>query len=180
MLWPSLLVSMPSSVAILISGGVGATIAVLSIKSAREIARKKNAIDLVISAKQDDYQRESIKVIRDYHEDAHKDIVSLAHKSSDDNVVKAQKHLRYILNYFEYISVGVRNKIYDEKIIKDSMFGTISKTYTQCKPYILKARELSSSNTIYQEFEALAQRWAKPRNRLQALCDKNGWKLWLS
>ena len=81
--------------------------------------------------------------------------LGLENKADD----KDAQDLRYLLNHFERLSVGIQEKIYDEKMVKKSQYSTFVKTYERSQQFIRGVRK--TSPTAYQEFEWLSLRWQK-------------------
>lgn len=69
-------------------------------------------------------------------------------------------HVRYALNHYGYISVAIAQDIYDEELIKNSVYTTMTRLYIRTKPYIDEVRKQGGAGvTTYQELECLASRW---------------------
>lgn len=66
-----------------------------------------------------------------------------------------------LINYFEHISILVKNKHVEEDIIKDSFKTIFINTYTLLKPYIDNSQE--ASRKIWLNFECLAEKWSKEK-----------------
>jgi hypothetical protein len=69
------------------------------------------------------------------------------------------KNIRYALNQYEYICVGIEQDVYDEEVFRGAMYSTFVKFYDRAKPFIDEARRTAGRDTIYQEFECVACRW---------------------
>ena len=135
----------------------GVLVAIFSIWTSRLLARRKQAADLLFASRSDTRLQKGADIILDHYTSESKNIVALAkdeHDSCDD-----AREIRYVLNHFELLSVGIQNKIYDETMIKQSWCSIVCRTYQQVAPYIQERRQVSSKRTIYQEFEWLAKRW---------------------
>lgn len=138
---------------------LGVFVAMLSIATARSLARKKQAADLLFASRSDLKLQAGAVCIEQHHDSSDKNIRALAAKDrmhEDD-----AKTIRHILNHFELISVGIQNGIYDETIIKESWCGILVRTYEQALPFIQACRQRDGKETLYQEFEWLALRWKK-------------------
>lgn len=66
-----------------------------------------------------------------------------------------------LINYFEHISLLVKNKHVEEDIIKDSFKTIFINTYTLLKPYIDESQ--ASSRKIWINYECLAEKWSKEK-----------------
>lgn len=66
-----------------------------------------------------------------------------------------------LINYFEHISILVKNKHVEEDIIKESFKTIFINTFTLLKPYIDDSQ--SNSRKIWINFECLAEKWSKEK-----------------
>lgn len=66
-----------------------------------------------------------------------------------------------LINYFEHISLLVKNGHVEEDIIKDSFKTIFIYTYTLLKPYIDDSQ--AHSRKIWINFECLAEKWSKEK-----------------
>lgn len=75
--------------------------------------------------------------------------------SSSENTEKDA--IRYILNYLEFVSAGIRHGDLDEKLVRAAQRGMFIGAYEMCKPYIL---ELNIKNkTTFEHLIAIVDRW---------------------
>ena len=70
-------------------------------------------------------------------------------------------HIFAILNHYEYFAVGIKNKIFSEKVIKDSIRGALIKANRVFREYIVHLRtpKHSDSKKLFIEMEELAEKW---------------------
>ena len=136
----------------------GVFVALISIATSRSLAQKKQSADLLFNSRGDERLQSGTAFIHEYHESADRNIRSLAGSSE-----QVAKDIRYLLNHFELLSVGIQNGIYDEQIVKKAWCTIVVTTYDRVLPFINASREKAKQNTYYQEFEWLALRWkSKP------------------
>jgi hypothetical protein len=133
-----------------------AILAWLAIINSRRIERRKAAISVLISSKRDENLTNALRKIIAVHREE-KNMASFAKQANLGT--EESKAIRYALNHYEYISVGIFHQIFDEKIFKSSSYTTIVNLYERTKPYIEQARKEKRSQTTFQEFECLACRW---------------------
>jgi hypothetical protein len=138
---------------------VAALFALIAIISARRIERKKTALALIFDSKSDDKLTDAIRLIAALH-DAETSMATFAKKAKIDS--DESKSIRYALNHFESVAVGIFHGTFDEGTFKSSQYTTVTRLYDRTKPYIDTIRkEHGGSPTNYQEFECLACRWAQ-------------------
>jgi hypothetical protein len=135
----------------------GVTVAITSIKTARDLARKKQSADLMFNTRGDQTLQEGIRCIEKHHFANNSNIRAFAEPGAQPSEELA--HIKYVLNHFEAISIGVQAGIYDEQMLKMSWYGIVTTTFEQSLPLIKAIRERDKKDTVLQEFEWLAKRW---------------------
>ena len=74
--------------------------------------------------------------------------------------LKITNSIFVMLNYYEYLAVGVKSNVMDEEVIKDMVKGSLLHAYKIFGPYIEHLRgPRHNKKTIYIELEKLAQKW---------------------
>lgn len=146
--------SLLSPIAILISASIGGGVAMWAIFTNRKIARLKNSMDILNSYQKDGDITLAVAEVGDLKKHASNHVQSLAHDISDNTA-----HIRKVLNYFESIAVCVDANIYDDKIIKKTMYSTVVTIWDTCLPYVEERRKLKGKPTFYQELESMVKRW---------------------
>lgn len=138
----------------------GVVVAIVSVITARMLARKKQTADLLFGSRGDEKLQRGLRCIQQHYDSSTSNIRRLAAKEmTDDPEVAAVK---YVLNHFESVSVGVQAGIYDETMLKECWYGIVRDIFRQSKP-LIDAIQDQYGNTVYQEFEWMAKRWeAKP------------------
>lgn len=131
----------------------GVLVAIVSVATARGVARKKQAADLLFASRSDETLQSGLKHIREFHDANDKNIRSLANTESAEALC-----VRYVINHFETVSVGIQAGIYDETMVKKSWYSTVVQTYERTLP-LINATRGNTKPTIWQEFEWLATRW---------------------
>lgn len=145
---------------------VGVLVAVISVLSVRATARKKQSADVIFAIRNDSLLREGIRVIRE--EATHHNSNIRKYAKTPDSQSDNAASIRYVLNHFEYVSVGIQNGIYDEDMFKKASFSTIMEIRRHTETYITDVRTAQNRDTIYQEFCWLCERWKKKPLRSQA------------
>lgn len=160
---------------------LAAVIAGIAIKTSRSIERRKAAAGVIFSTRRDEQLRTALRVISELHADETKNMATLAKKDNIDN--EQAKAIRYALNHYEYISVGIAQQIYDEEIFKKSSFTTMTNLYNRTRPFIEAVRKNGGAVTTWQEFECLACKWvADPLEHkpVRAMPDERRFRKWLA
>lgn len=134
-----------------------AAAAFLAIRTSRAIERRKAAAAVVFAGREDEALTQAIRHIAALHE-GDKNMAAFARRDNVD--AEDSRHIRYALNHYEYLSVAIAQDIYDEELIKNSSYATITRLYVRTKPYIDEVRKQPGAGpTTYQEFECLACKW---------------------
>ena len=63
------------------------------------------------------------------------------------------------LNNYEFLSNGIRNGAFDEKILKKMQYSIVVKDWDALTAFITEFRQQKKINTLFQEFEWLGKRW---------------------
>ncbi|HIF6607553.1 DUF4760 domain-containing protein [Serratia sp. TKO39] len=129
----------------------------------RTAKRTQTAIFLFESRTDKEYI-ESLHVLRGVHESGksfRSYVFPCQGREITDAEILEKRKFQYILNFYERVAVSIQQGIYDEKMIKKTSYTTVIDTWNHAEPLIKAIREKISSNTTYQEFEWLAERWKK-------------------
>lgn len=138
---------------------IGIVIALMSVVSAKAIARRKQTADVIFACRNDLKLAAGMKRIIALHDASDANMRSFAKKDMIDS--DESREILYVLNHFEYIAIGIDSGIYDEKMFKRASHGTIMGVYDRSRPFIEAIRVEQSRPTVYQELESLAARWKK-------------------
>lgn len=138
--------------------GVGVIVAIVSVYAQRVTARKRESANLLFHSRADTKLQDGHKVVRDRFQSNDKNLQSLATDYETDDA----RSVRYLLNHFETLSVGIQSGIYDEDMLKKCWCTMVITTYDQTHSLITALRS-RDAKTVYQEFEWLALRWKKAR-----------------
>lgn len=140
---------------------VSVVLAAFSIHSAKLIARRKQTADLLLTSRGDEELQRAAAVIASFHDAPDKNLRALADPAQRNT--EEAKSVRYLLNHFETVSIGLQAGIYDEAMLKKCWYGILISTFERTRPLISALRTSSNRPTVMQEFEWLAERWkAKP------------------
>ena len=88
--------------------------------------------------------------------------------------------ITYLLNFLEFVAIGIRHNNLDEDLIKGSFRSILKSNYVLFQPVIEGLRKLETSNT-YNQLEMLHKRWDEEKHAKCNECktwykisDKNG------
>lgn len=152
---------------------VGVIVAIVSVLTARSIARKKQSADLLFASRGDVNLQKGYQVIEQYHNNglnAGPNILTFAGVSIHlpANATQAQidqldelRAIKYVLNHFETVSIGIQAGIYDETMIKNCWCSILLSVHEQTVPLIKGVRTKQKTDSLYQEFDWLVTRWKK-------------------
>lgn len=135
----------------------GVLVAVISVVSARIIARRKQTIDALMASRTDTNLQDGLECVSAIHhkEDANLRAYAKPERRKDPEVDK----LLFVLNHWEYVAIGVRKGIYDDDMFRIANQGTVTQLYDRARPFIEALREHYQRPMIFIEFETLAARW---------------------
>ena len=121
-------------------------VGILSLRSARRTAR----------------QKATLAFLREYHnsEEVGRGAKILNQQDGDQPPLDEDQKaaVRGLLNQLELLAVGLKNGIYDEKIVRDAMETTIVRFYNRGKSFVEKARIRDGDvrEVAYEHFTNLA------------------------
>jgi hypothetical protein len=136
---------------------LGVIVAVASVVSAKNTARKKQTADAIFASRTDSELQKGLRLVAAIHESDNRNIGAMSARDKQDS--DEAKLIRYVLNHYEYVAIGIRNGIYDEQMFKDASYSTIISLHTRASPFIEGVRTVSRRQTVYQELRCMVQRW---------------------
>lgn len=149
---------------------LGVVVAIVSVMTARALARKKQAADLLFASRGDEQMQRGCQTVRKLHVEKGKNLFTML----DDDEHKTEfNDILYVLNHFETVSVGLRNGIYCENMMKDAWCTIMVSTYDFAAPVVKSMRTRDGKNTAFQEYELLVARW-----KASPLKTRTKWKQW--
>ncbi len=142
----------------------GVVVAVVTIIYNLRTARKTLTAHFLFESRTDKEYRDALYVLRLTHQSG-KSFRSYVFPPlntfvTDEDVAERRK-FQYILNFYERVAISIKEGIYYEKMIKSTSYTTVIETWDIAEPFIRAIREKVNSETIYQEFEWLVNRWKK-------------------
>lgn len=142
--------------AAIIITGIAAIVA-LHINS--KLSRHRATISMLLAQRTDELLREAKKEMSKLHADTKISITSLACKGTEDD--PRRQHVLVVLNNYEFIAVGVREKALDENVYKRAHYSNLMKDWNAVKPFVTELRTQTGRPTLFQEFEHLHDKWKK-------------------
>lgn len=136
---------------------IGIIVAVASVWTMRVVARKKQTADFLFLSRTDQKLLDGNKVLSELHASEDKNMRTFACKEKFDT--SECIHIRYVLNHYERIAIGIQEGIYDESMLKKASYSSVRNLHDQAKPFIDGVRDSEKTKTYYQEFEWLVERW---------------------
>jgi hypothetical protein len=82
---------------------------------------------------------------------------ALSHHVNNDS--EERKDILKVLNNQEFIAVGIRLKVFDENVYKQSQCTNLLRLWDVSRGFIHELRSADGKDTIFQDFEQLAVRW---------------------
>jgi len=129
---------------------------VLTIRWTQAVAKRRATLDLVLSEQTDPEFLELRNNFVNLRDEG--DLVAYAKTPKERAEPNAQ--IRSILNRYELVAIGIKQKTIDEKSYKDWCRTTLVKDWLECKPFVMEIRRQAKNPNFYCELEWLAKRWA--------------------
>ncbi|MCF5545084.1 DUF4760 domain-containing protein [Pseudomonas salomonii] len=140
---------------------IGVVVAITSIVSNKTTARRKQTADLLFGTRTDKALIEGYHRLRSLHDATDDNVRSYA--QPEKRASDAANDIRYALNHWERISVGICEGIYDEEMLRKTNYSNVIALFEHAEPFIKGVREVSGKATYYQDLEAMVKRWeARP------------------
>jgi hypothetical protein len=118
--------------------------------------RRRATVDAIIHQKAEQPLREARLVIRRMHESGEKNAAK--HLENPDSA--EYKAILEVLNAYEFISSGVRQRAFDEDTYKRLRYFNVIKDWRKLCRFAEEFRE-DKNLTLFQDFKWLALRWEK-------------------
>ncbi|MFK5948887.1 MAG: DUF4760 domain-containing protein [Methylococcales bacterium] len=150
-----------SAVAIIISALIGATIAIVVVSSNKIAAKKKAAIDMLLTLRIDGDFLSNQQIFR--KAESKHELLGILNPSTEDDF-KNKLAIQNYLNIYELISVAVRQEAIDESVCQKLMGDTLVRRWNEAKELIEEIRKKDTSNTtevFFSEFQLVAETWGK-------------------
>ena len=123
-------------------------VAVFSMRNARKTERQKVTLDVLSAYNDSHIVMAGTAILNEWNNgDEHLNL------SKEDRVA-----VREFLNFFEFLAIGLKHEIYDEKMVMDSMETAIVRYYKKGKNFIEQFRMRDVTDVSYEHFEKLARR----------------------
>lgn len=148
---------------------ISAIVAMRSIQSSKETAKKRATIDAFLKFRDDDKIVKAKAEIKKIHDRAklpengsklNGDLKSYANQTGSDefNAILA------MLNYYEFISAGIFEGAFDEGTFKRMQYKQLDRDYDTMIPFVIELRKNKAESghpqpTMFQEFEKLGAKW---------------------
>ena len=147
---------MSTEIAILIGAVLATTGWIYSGRRARTLAKKQHTINVILQANFNEKFLEKRAKIAPHMKNG-----CCPDGMLDGSEEELRVNFRDILNHYEFVSAGLRNGDFDEKLIKDSERSTYINLYKCCEKYIWNLRSGRKRMAIYEHLEWVHDRWEK-------------------
>lgn len=134
---------------------VGTLVAYFSLRSQQHLTRAKHTLDFDKSFKENQKKDDWGRAIGLLREKSWSELQAIGKLPIPDEDFKA---LGTALNVWEGVAIGIRNKVYNEKMLSDAFGTSVVWLYNQALPYLIERR--NSNPRLYENFRWLGLRWA--------------------
>lgn len=136
---------------------IGVLVAVKSVNSMKQTARRTQTAVLLFGTRSDEQLSKGYKRLQALHDSPDQNIRVFAKPEKRDS--EEANDIRYVLNHWERVCVGINQGIYCEKMLREANHGTVTNLYDRAKPFIEAVRAEEGRQTYYQELQHFAERW---------------------
>lgn len=118
---------------------------------------RRATVDLVVEQKRDQQLTEAREWITKVRDKGETNLAKyLVNEESEE-----YKNILYLLNTYEFISVGIKTGAFSEKTYKRLRYTTLMGDWECFHGFVTEFRKGKSRNTLFQDFEWLYNRWKK-------------------
>ncbi|WP_308023007.1 DUF4760 domain-containing protein [Neisseria oralis] len=143
--------------AVILFLGLGFT--ALSIWNNKNDNRRMATVDLILRQRFNEELNKSIEMVYDLVKG---DFPSLHQYLDKEKYPEERKAILALLNYREFVAVGINTGIIDEKVYKRSFCNIITRDWKMlCKTIEAIRNSEKGKPTNFQDFETLAKRWER-------------------
>lgn len=133
--------------------------ALYSIHRNTVINRRRATVDLVLHQKNDSDLKAANLVVNPLLSDKDTSITLYSHK--DYIGTEERKSILFVLNNYEFVATGIREKAFDYKLFRRMRSGTVIRDWDEFEHFIYELRKVNQHATMFQEFEWLAKKLKK-------------------
>lgn len=136
---------------------ISAIVAIIAIYVHSSNSRRQATVNLVIQQRNDKVLRKARRAVTELNSD--NKITELAnpnHKGSPQ-----RDAVLILLNNYEFIATGMRERAFDLSLYKRMSYSTVINDWKALKPFVFDLRRLVNSQTLFQEFQWLAERFCR-------------------
>ena len=155
--------------AIALAGGLAYWGVVRQMGERRKLQKQTNSINVMLTLCSDRDLYDASRVVSEIEDDPDDSSEKYAHPlpqklSAEDKEAWLRKRsaLRALVNFFEMVSVGIRENIYDEAIIRGCARAMFVKNHERTERFILKMRKESNTYSYGENFQRIAEKFAAP------------------
>ena len=136
---------------ILTAGAVGTFFA---IRTASKDARRRATIDIVIHHQKDEDLLAAKRTVTSLRRSG---------QSLSSNLPGSTEYqaILDVLNAYEFVSSGIREGAFDEKIYKRVFCSMLIRDWEATAGFVLELRNTTGKKTLFQDYEKLARRWER-------------------
>ena len=133
----------------------------------RKLEKQTNSINVMLMLCSDRDLYDASRVVSEIEDDPDDSSEKYAHPlpgnlegEKKEGWLKKRSALRALVNFFETVSVGVFQDIYDEEIIRGCARTMFVKNYERTAPFIRKMRREVNIHSYGENFERIAEKFA--------------------
>lgn len=139
--------------------GISAITAIAAVHRNSIINRRRATVDLVLHQRSNQKLIEANNIVNPIL--STNEITRYADDSKKDT--PEREAILTILNNYEFICVGIKEKAFDINLYKRMSYGIVIRDWGCFKPFVYHLRQAHDRPTLFQEFEWLAIKFKKSK-----------------
>lgn len=141
---------------------LGLIVAVVTIIFNVSTAKKVHTSVFLAESRFDRDYKKGLSTLKSVHESGGRFralIIPTAGTTLSDDDKSQGREIIYCLSFYERMAVSIRNKIFDETMVKEVFYSSVVNNYRRSEPLIKAIREKERKVTYFQEYQWLAEKW---------------------
>lgn len=127
-----------------------------------KLAKQRALIDLIMQQRADAALNEAFRKVYQLASDDTERLSRYVDSNNHDEEYRAARAaILKVLNTQEFVAVGIRLGVFDEKVYKQLQCSNVLKIWNATSGFVHELRKKEKHNTIFQDLEALALKWEK-------------------
>jgi hypothetical protein len=133
---------------------IGVITLIISLSRASAVARTQHTFNALLQMSFNDRYQTALEAVRPYFDMPLPDDLNTA-----DEHKKLRNHVLLLLNYYQFLSAGVRHGTLSEDLLRTDQRYLVERIYIICEGFIKQRRAKANIPGLFSSLEWLHKRW---------------------